>query len=163
MHPSLRFYATVAPLCVLLALTACSKRNDAYPQPAVVASWTIDGQERTSILARAETNFDKVNVYIYQNTMGPNSSGTQVAVSLSMPKSIGTHAIGTNSQAQATFIDLGTSTGPNGEPYTAESSSVTISTLTATSVSGTFTLTGRGYLNKQLTKTVTNGKFIATL
>ncbi|RFP67039.1 hypothetical protein D0N36_00710 [Hymenobacter lapidiphilus] len=163
MYPSLRFYATAAPLCVLLALTACSKRTDAYPQPAVVARWTIDGQERTSILARAETNFDKVNVYIYQNSMGPNSSGTQVAVSLSLPKSIGTYAIGTNSQTQATFIDLGTSTGPNGEPYTAETGSVTISTLTATSVSGTFTLTGRGYLNKQLTKTVTNGKFTATL
>lgn len=163
MHTSLRFYVTAAPLCGLLALTACSKNNDPYPQPPVVASWTIDGQEHTSISARAETSFDKVNVYIYQNFAGPNSSGTQVAVSLSLPKSTGTYTIGTNSQVQASFTDLGTSTGPNGEPYTAEAGSISISTLTATSVSGTFTLMGKGYLNKQLTKTVTNGKFTATL
>lgn len=163
MHTSLRFYTATAPLWALLALTACSKRNDAIPQPPVVASWMIDGQERTSILARAETSFDKVDVYIYQNFMGPNSNGTQVAVSLFLPKKTGTYAIGPNSQARANFIDLDTSTGVNKESYTAEAGSITISTLTATSAAGTFTLTGKGYLNKQLTKTVTNGKFTAAL
>ncbi|SDX79393.1 hypothetical protein [Hymenobacter psychrophilus] len=163
MHTSLRFYAATAPLCALLALTACSKRNDAIPQQPVLASWTMDGQERTSTNTRAETSFDKVDVYIYQNFMTPNSNGTEVTVSLYIPKQIGTYTIGPNSQARANFIDLDTSTGVNKESYTAEAGSITISTLTATSVSGTFTLTGTGYLNKQLTKSLTNGKFTAAL
>ncbi|MFD2787665.1 DUF6252 family protein [Hymenobacter rubripertinctus] len=152
-----------APIGVLLALTACSKHNDASPEPPVVASWIIDGQERTSILARAEVSNDEVDVYIYQNFAGPSSKGSTVTVTLFAPKRVGTYVIGPSSQARASFTHLDTSTGNNRDSYSAEGGSITISTLTATTISGTFNLTGKGYLNKQSTKSLTGGKFKALL
>ncbi|OWP64937.1 hypothetical protein CDA63_00850 [Hymenobacter amundsenii] len=129
----------------------------------MVASWVIDGQERTSILTRAEVSNDKVDVYIYQNFAGPSAKGSTVTVTLFIPKRAGTYAIGPNSLASGSFIDLDTSTGNNKDGYAADTGSITISTLTATTVSGTFNLTGKGYINKQSTKSLTNGKFTATL
>lgn len=163
MPTSLHRHAVFASVWGLLALTACSKRNDAYPEPPVVASWVIDGQERTSIFARAEVSNDKVDVYISQNFVTPNSKGSAVTVTLLTPKKVGTYAISTSSEASASFIDLNSNDGKSTDSYSADAGSVTISSITATTVSGTFSLTGKGYTNKQLTKSLTNGKFKAAL
>lgn len=151
--------ATLAFAAALLAITACSKDDDGYPAPAVVASWMFDGQNRTSTSAWGETSADKVAVYISQEFATPNSKGSSVTVTLFIPKRVGTYTISPNSAASANFADLNTSTGLNNDAYSADAGSITISTLTTTAVSGTFTLTGKSYKNTQSTKSLTAGKF----
>ena len=155
--------AVFVAVWVLLALSACSKHDDASPEPPVVASWVIDGQERTSVLARAEVNVDKVAVYIYQNFASSSSKGSAVTVTLFVPNRVGTYTIAPNSQVSASFMDFDTSTGNSQDSYSADAGTITISALTATTISGTFNLTGKGYLNKQVTKSLTSGKFKAAL
>lgn len=156
-----RTFAT-AFTAALLAVTACSKKNQ--PEPTVSASWVIDGKERTAINVLAEDNgFGGIDLHIYQRISTPSVRGSMVTVTLYLPKKVGTYTIGSSPDVRGHFIDLDANDGPSKGSYTADAGSITISTLTATTMSGTFTLSGKGFNNDKLRCSITNGKFQAAV
>ena len=150
--------ATLAFAASLLALTACSKDDDSSaPTQPGVASWILEGQKLTSSTGYGDINFDRLDIYIYQEVTISNSKGVGLNLELHVPMKVGTYTIGSNSIANARFADPNTYIGI--DPYSADAGYVTVSTLTASTVSGTFAFTGKSLRNNQLTKRVTDGKF----
>jgi hypothetical protein len=160
MSFQLRSLCAVATVLALSSLAGCSsKKDDATPTPnnssPVGVTWTVDGTSITATSIQKSTtgnNFEFAGSYTVSTT---NSKG----VDITLPKAVGTYAIpGSGATAvQAIYLAVGT-----GAPaaYIATTGTVTVTSLTATNIIGTFSFTGTDSFNgTSTTKSVTNGTF----
>ncbi|OUJ74251.1 hypothetical protein [Hymenobacter crusticola] len=149
MISSLFSMRAAASLLVLTSLIACSKK-DAEPE-YVGTSWTADGKETKIPGGSTQVNASTIDLSINQAGVGngPVSDGLYLVI----PKSVGTYDLATSRNgAQASYA--------SDKLYTATSGTITVTTLTATTLKGTFTFTGTDkFSTPSTTKTITNGKF----
>jgi hypothetical protein len=143
--PSLR---VAASLLVLTSLIACSKK-DAEPE-YFGTSWTADGQETKT---GGNTQVNAADIYISVNQAGVGSTTTP-GLYLIIPKRVGTYDLAVSSNgAQASYTT-------DKQLYISTSGTITVTTLTATALKGTFNFTGtEKFSTPSTTKTITNGKF----
>ena len=157
---SIRSFRAAATVLALTSLAACSsKKDDATPAatttPAGV-TWTVDGTNVTAANIQKSTSGNNFEFAGSLTTSTTNSSGVDITV----PKTVGTYAIpGSGATAiQALYLLVTPTTSP--AVYYATSGSVTVTSVTATNIVGTFTFTGSDtFTGTTLTKTITNGKF----
>lgn len=152
---------TATTVLALTSLAACSsKKDDATPATTPTGvSWTVDGNNVTAANIQKTTsgnNFEFAGSYTTSTT---NSSGVDITV----PKVVGTYAIpGSGATAiQALYLLVTPNTSP--AVYYATSGTVTVTSVTATNIVGTFTFSGTDtFTGTPLTKSITNGKFNVT-
>lgn len=143
----------------LATMAACSsKKDDATPAATTPAgvTWTVDGTNMTATNIQKSTSGNNFEFAGTITTSTTNSSGVDITV----PKTVGTYAIpGSGATAiQALYLLVTPTTTP--AVYNATGGSVTVSSVTATNIVGTFTFTGTDtFTGTTLTKTITNGKF----
>ncbi|RZK14708.1 MAG: hypothetical protein EOO56_24370 [Hymenobacter sp.] len=145
----------------LVVLGACAqKKDDATPVVATTGfSWTADNTNYTSTTATATIQGNNINL---DGTM--ISGGDTNGITLSVPAAVGTY--NTAGASTAVNYSMFYAIMSNNTPtlYMASnggnigSGTVTITTLSATTVVGTFSFTGQT-ISGPATKTVTNGKF----
>lgn len=144
----LRYFRAAATLLALTSLAACSKKDDATPDPAGM-SWTVDGSNVTASSAVAHTS--GANTV----TLAGATSDTG-GLFLDVPKTAGTYKLSSTSNESATYIV--TPSQGSSQVYDATSGSIIVSSVSATNISGTFTFTGT-LSGGTATKTLTNGRF----
>ena len=154
--PSLRAVA----LASMVILGACSKKDDGGSTPATTyaTTWTADGKNYSG------TGTGTLNGNTLLITAVQSSSSTEnYSIGLTVPATVGTYNLA-NTTSSATYIATtgGTTTSYAASPaLSGTSGTVTVSTLSATEIIGTFsftasTLPGSG---TTATKAVSNGKF----
>lgn len=149
----LRHLRTYATLLALTSLAACSSKND--PTPAADAagmSWTVDGSNVTAIMTDKTVSADDIKLDGATGTI----SGSTV-VELTMPKKVGTYDLASGSTNAIAIYAIGNTSSGTG--YFATSGTITVSNLSATNVTGTFTFKGEELGGTKPAKTITNGKF----
>lgn len=157
---SFRSLRAATTVLALTTLAACSKKGDATPAtPATTpagVSWTVDGNNVTAANIQKTSTGNNFEFAGTLTTSTTNSSGVDITV----PKAVGTYAIpGSGATAiQALYLLVTPATSP--AVYYANSGSVTVTSVSATNIVGTFTFTGTDtFTGTTLSKTITNGKF----
>lgn len=153
----LSFHAVAAALALTTLFTSCSDDSDDNKPatPAVGVSWTVDGSNVTASQTQKTVNATDVDI------TATATSGTSASlVSLTVPKAVGTYTINSTSVASADYTS-GNSTG--GAFYSADSGTITVTSLTATNIIGTFSYTATASFGGTGTKNITNGKFNVVL
>ena len=160
MTLSLRSFRTAATLVAITAFAACSsKKDDPAAPPAPGVTWTVDGNNITATniqRSNSGNNFEFAGSYT-------TSTSSSVGVDITLPKAVGTYAVpGSGATAvQAIYVAI-TPGGAAG--YIGTAGTVTVTSVTATNIIGTFSFTGTDSFNgNSTTKTITNGKFNVTL
>ena len=159
MPASLRLLQLAASVVLLTSLAACSsKKNDPVVPTAVPGvSWTVDGA--TYIAANIQKT-STPSTFEFAGSITRSTTDSK-GVDITFPKALGTYAIpGTGASAvQAVYLLVGPTAG-TATGYVGTSGTITVSTLTATNISGTFSFTG---LDSQggtgATKAISNGTF----
>ncbi|GAB3722520.1 hypothetical protein GCM10027594_03280 [Hymenobacter agri] len=152
MTLSFRSLRTTAAALALVSLAACSKKNDATPTPAADTmgmSWTVDGNNVTASTAVSQAVSGNLVTLA-------GSTGNTGGIFLDVPKTAGTYTITSSSDASASYVV--TPSSGSSQFYDATSGTIVVSTVSATSISGTFTFTGT-VSGGTATKAITNGKF----
>lgn len=152
------FFVRSLGFALVMLVGACSKNNDA-PAATTAFSWTADNTNYTSTTATATIQ----GATMMLDATAPSGSSS-AGVSLSVPAAVGTYStVGASPAVNYSmfyFISAGTASvlymasngGSIGE------GTVTVTTFSATTISGTFSFTG-ATLTGGLSKAVTNGKF----
>lgn len=152
----LSFRAVAAALAMTALFSSCSDDSDDQPAtPAVGVSWTVDGSNVTASQVQKTVNATDIDI-----TAAAGSATSASLISLVVPKTVGTYTINSTSVADADFT---TSTGTTAGFYNATSGTITVTSLTATNIIGTFSFTGTATLSGTGTKTISNGKFNVAL
>lgn len=151
---------TAATVLALTSLAACSsKKDDPAAAPATTpagVTWTVDGNNVTATNIQkgpSGSNFEFAGSYTTSST---NSSG----VDITLPKVVGTYAVpGTGTNAIiAAYVAITPTTTP--AIYLGTSGTVTVTSVTATNIIGTFSFTGTStFGGTSTTKSITNGQF----
>ena len=152
------FRRAVAGPLLLVALASCSKDG---PKPAdpTGMSWTYYGNNMTATTTDNLVSTTKIELSGAVEAGMVGNSIIKVAVGLTIPKSLGTYQLTATSDASARYI-LSGGGGLPGQIYKAERGTLTVTTLTATNVKGTFDFTGVVVSNGTTeSRTITNGKF----
>ena len=135
---------------LLTDLGGCS-RQDPAPANQTILTWTVDGRTASTAFAMQTTDGPDITV---EGSMDASQGGA--GMTLRMPKRLGTYTLAPNSwDVYAAYSGDGLYRSTNG--------AITVSTLTATVIKGTFTFTGTGNSNPSLTKNITQGTFSAAL
>lgn len=159
MTAPLRLLQLAAPVVLLTSLVACSSKNNdpaAATIPAGV-SWTVDGTAYTA------TNIQKTttgNTFEFAGSITKSTTDSK-GVDITFPKALGTYAIpGTGAAAvTAVYVVVGPTAGA-AAGYVGTGGSITVTSLTATNISGTFSFTGvDSFSGSAVTKAVSNGTF----
>jgi len=153
---------SASALGLLLLTTACSKEKETQPTPS--GTWQVDGQAQSSsnVLVNDQNGQNgQLEIDIWQNFSSSTSNGSAVVCTLYVPRQTGTFSL-TGASARASYADH-SGPGQSGDLYIGNRGSITILSLANGYVSGTFTFSGPGFQNPQLTKTITVGKFTAKL
>lgn len=159
MPVSLRLLRLAAPVVLLTSLGACSsKKNDpAAPTIPAGVSWQVDGTTYTA------TNLQKVssgNTFEFAGSITTSTIDSK-GVDITFPKAVGTYAIpGTGATAvTAVYVVVGPAAS-NAAGYVGTGGTITVTSLTASNISGTFSFTGLdSYGGAGATKTISNGTF----
>ena len=146
-------------LGLLLLTTACSKDKETQPTPA--ATWQVDGQSQSASNILVNDQGGQLEIDIWQNFSSSAGNGSSIVCTLYVPRQVGTFNL-TGTVARASYTPQ-SGTSQSGDLYIANQGSITVSSLANGYVSGTFTFSGPGLQNPQLTKTITAGKFTAKL
>ena len=118
------------------SLVACSKKKTDDPAPAASMSWTVNGARVDAATVQNATLTGSGTTPLL--TLVGSTSTPVTAVTLTMPKQTGSYTVGANGQASATYSE-----GSSGvQLYTGLTGNITVTALTATNVTGTFTFTG---------------------
>ena len=152
------FRLAVASPLLLVALASCSKDG---PKPAdpTRMSWTHYGNNKTATSTDKLVSTTNIAISGAVEAGMVGNSIIKVAVGLTIPQSVGTYQLTATSDARAQYIFSGGG-GLPGHIYKAESGTLTVTTLTATNVKGTFDFTGVFVYNGTTdSETITNGKF----
>lgn len=151
-----RFCRALAPTSLLLmTLLAGCARHDPAPAEPQVLTWTVDGQAMTTLSAQ-QIPHGPTGSTLEVNGAGAAAQGGY-SVTLYLPKRVGTYALTpTNADVYAAYSGDGL--------YRSTSGSITVSSLTATAIKGTFFFTGtRDFGPVPQTKTITKGTFHVAL
>ena len=143
-----------AALLALSSLVACSKKSDdpAVPVTPVGMSWTADGAAVTAASTQKSVSSTR-----YTFTGSFASAAGSSSVQLQMPNAAGTYLIAAGGNASALYS---ASVGTTATLYASTSGTITVTSVTATNVTGTFDFVGRdAFGGTTNTKTVSNGKF----
>lgn len=144
----------------MLLAGACKKHNE-EPTPAVTTgfSWTADNINYTSTSAAVtDDGFMMTLAGTYTATGGSN------VIRLSVPLATGTYNTAATTYSAYYYMAYLIYTGSTSSAYVASNAAgtaagtVTVTTLSATDVAGTFSFTGE-VISGTATKTVTNGRF----
>ena len=156
---ALSFSGRLLGFALVVLAGACSKNNDGPAAATTEFSWTADNTNYTSTTATATIQ----GTTMMLNATAPSGSSNH-GITLSVPAAVGTYSTMGASPAvnysMFYFITAGTASvlymasngGSIGE------GTVTVTTFSATTISGTFSFTGTT-LTSGLSKAVTNGKF----
>ena len=155
-------------LASLVALGACSKNNTPTPTTADSSiSWTVDGKDYAGTAGQTITDG---TLLLTGGLSGP-SLGDTYGISLNVPAAVGTYNLAQSNGTVIYMANYQTYLNKVASAYTASnvtgvgSGTVTITSLTASEVVGTFSFTGStnflpiGNTSPASTKTITNGKF----
>jgi hypothetical protein len=146
-----RLFRTAAPIALLITGLAGCSRQDPAPTNQTILTWTVDSRTVSTVFAMQTTDGPDITV---EGSIDASQGGA--AMVLRMPKRLGTYTLAPNNwDVYAAYSGDGLYRSANG--------SITVSTLTATVIKGTFTFTGTGNSNPSLTKTITQGTFSAAL
>lgn len=147
-----RYFRHLAPLLAIIFLAACSKKDSPTPTPGI--SWTVDGSDMKVGAVTTPVSGTVIQLTGYRSTTTSTSSTSAATISLTMPKKVGTYAMSNNNgTASASY-------GDNGALYLDTTGTITVSNLTATSITGTFSFSGANpFSSPNSTKIITNGQF----
>ena len=152
------FRLAVAGPLLLVALASCSK-DDPKPADPTGMSWTAYGSNVTATTTDKLVSTTKIELVGAAKVGMVGNSIINEAVGLTIPQSVGTYQLTATSDASARYIFSGGG-GLPGQNYKAESGTLTVTTLTATNVKGTFDFTGVVVSNGTTeSRIITNGKF----
>lgn len=146
-------------LGLLLLTASCSEKENTDPTPA--ATWQVNGQTQSASNVLANDQNGQLEIDIWQNFSSSTSNGSAIVCTLYVPRQVGTFNL-TGTSARASY-SVPSGTGQSGDLYIGNQGNITVSSLANGYVSGTFTFSGPGFQNPQLTKTITAGKFTARL
>lgn len=155
MKPLLsRHFRPAAALLAITFLAACSKKDDATPAPGI--SCTVDGSSLNVSGVSADVSASTIiQLTGYRSFTTPTSTGSSAVIFLAMPKKVGTYALrNNNGAASAAYAD-----NNNGQLYLDTTGTITVASLTATTITGTFSFMGANPFKTADIKTITNGQF----
>jgi len=137
-------------LPAIIFLAACSKKDNPTPNPGI--SWTVDGSDMKVSAIATPVPATIIQLTGYRSVTTSTSTTSAATISLTMPKRIGTYALSNNNgTASASY-------GDSGALYLDTTGTITVSNVTATSITSTFSFTGANpFSSANNTKTITNG------
>ena len=145
-------FRRVVTLLALILLAACSKKDETTPTPGI--SWTVDGSDIKVGAIATPVSATIIQLTGYRSVTTSTSTSNTATISLIMPKSIGTYTLSNNKGAASA------SYGDSGTLYLDTTGTITVSSLTATSITGTFSFSGANpFSTPNSTKSITNGQF----
>lgn len=158
MVSSLRLRRFAAPVVLLTTLVACSD-NSAPVVPSIPAGvvWTVGTDNYSALNIQKNST---ANTFEFAGSVTRSSTDSK-GVDITFPKALGTYAIpGSGTSAvTAIYVVVGPTAG-TAAAYIGTSGTITVTNLTATNISGTFSFTGADSNGGSgATKTVTNGTF----
>ncbi|GAB3589698.1 hypothetical protein [Hymenobacter daeguensis] len=134
-----------------LAFAACSsKKDDATPTADM--SWTVDGtNERANIITHSVSGNN-----LFLDGYAGDTATSYHHVSIWLPKTavVGTYSLTTN--AAGSYATIANRTGT---VYVGRTGSITVTSLTATNIKGTFSFAETPINPQSIIKTITNGTF----
>ncbi len=156
----------VLSVLLLAGLTSCSKKDPdptPVPPPAPVfvgMSWTVDGVDEIATSTQADviptnpiyTGFASESLSI-QGSIG---AGLTVMGFSNVPKAVGTYTLNKIATSNPGYPELSGLYLAGVHGYT-PIGTITITSLSAKAVAGTFAFTGEGYASAKVA--ITNGKF----
>lgn len=159
--PLFSFFGRWLALGSVALLGACGKHDDPPPAPTLTngVSWTADNTNYTSNSATVTDDGFLMTISGVATT--PNG---QNIIRLGVPLAVGTYTAPTTSYPAYYYMGYLIYTGSNSVTYLASNAggtatgTVTVATLSATEVAGTFSFTGE-LISGTATKAVTSGKF----
>jgi hypothetical protein len=153
---STSFSLRAAALSSLLLLGACSKKDDATPSnggtttTTYATTWTADSKNYTATTSTAAVSNNTMALVLGQAV----SSAEGYTMMLTVPAATGSYDLAT----AASLSSYTTNVGGTATAHIVTTGNVTVTTLSATEVIGTFNFTAVS-INPIGTKTITNGKF----
>jgi hypothetical protein len=154
---STSFSLRAAVLSSFLLLGACSKKDDATPSSnggttttTYATTWTADSKNYTATTSTAAVNSNTMAL-----VLGQAVSATEgYTMLLTVPAATGSYDLA----SAASLSSYTTNVGGTATAHIVTTGNVTVTTLSATEVIGTFNFTAVS-INPIGTKTITNGKF----
>jgi hypothetical protein len=141
-------------LASLITLGACSKKSDdPAPAPATTTyatTWTADSKNYTATTSTAVVSNNTLTLVIGQAV----STTEGYTMGLTVPAAVGTYDLANTSSLSS----YATSVGGTATAHLVTTGSVTVTTLSATEVTGTFNFAAVS-LSPIATRNITNGKF----
>lgn len=150
-------FRAVATVLALAALAACSSKDDAAPTvilPPTGVSWTVDG---TGEKASAGQNSVSANTLEFTTAYSVTATSGG-SISIIVPAVIGTYGVSIASNTtQAIYQYKGTGSA---QVYLGTSGTITVTNVTATKASGTFSFMARNAASSTAPlRSITNGVF----
>jgi hypothetical protein len=171
MFQSLPFFRAIAGVAVLALATACSSSGSNNPTPSNSTpkgmSWTINGTAVSTTQTRVDLQPSSVPSGYIEVVGAYNTTAASTGVDLVMPKAVGTYAVTDSIQngPKAAYVVAALSAGGSSLGMFGHVGTITVSSVTATEIVGTFNFTGDSFVSggATTTQTITNGKFNVTL
>jgi prepilin-type processing-associated H-X9-DG protein len=148
----IRSLRAATTLLAFTALAACSSAKHDDPTPALGMSWTADGTNET---ANIITHSVGGNILFLDGYAGDTATSFHW-VSLWLPKTV---AVGTYSLTANAAGSYSTIANRTGIAYVGRTGSITVTSLTATNIKGTFSFAETPINPQSAIKTITNGTF----
>jgi hypothetical protein len=148
-----------APVVLLTSLVACSSKKNDPVAPIILAgvTWTVDG---ASYVAANIQRTSTINTFEFAGSITRSTTDSK-GVDITFPKAVGTYDIpGTGASAvQAIYLEVGPTAG-TAAGYVGTSGTITVTNVTASNISGTFSFTGLdSHAGPGATKSISNGTF----
>lgn len=170
MFHSLSFLRGAAGIAILALATACSSgSNNPIPTPATSQgmSWTVNGINMTTAQIRVVRQASYLPAGYIEVIGAYNTTTASNGMDLVMPKAVGTYAVTDSVQdgpKAAYVVAAGLSGGGSSSAMFGHVGTITITSLTATEMVGTFSFSGTGSgTGAPVQQTITNGKFNVNL
>jgi hypothetical protein len=158
MISSLPLRRFAAPVVLLTSLVACSEKSTPVA-PSIPAGvvWTVDVDNYSTLNIQKTST---ANTFEFAGSVTRSSTDSK-GIDITFPKAVGTYAIpGSGASAvTAIYVVVGPTAGA-GAGYVGTSGTLTVTKLTATNITGTFSFTGvDSHGGPGATKTISNGTF----
>ena len=144
-------FRAAATVLALVFMAACSSRkDDVTPTPNM--SWTVDGTNEKANIITHSTGGNT----LFLNGYAGDTATSYHYVSIWLPKTVavGTYSLATN--AAGAYSTIANRTGTT---YIGRTGSITVTSLTATNIEGTFAFAETPISPQSVIKTITNGTF----
>lgn len=160
MHSFITVLLRTLTVSSVLLLGACSKKDDptiTTPTTTYATTWTADGKNYTATTSNGAVNGNNLIIGATYTV----SSNEMYSITLGVPAATGTYTIGSSNST--TTAGYGTTIAGALTGYIAASGvgsgTITVTTLSATEIIGTFSFTAMATNASATMKPITNGKF----